>query len=211
MRTKLLPQDLANSDKFELLAEVSHDRLREFVLSQVRHEKVLIKVYSIYQLLIMMLYVYILTRSIVLTFKGFPEPLYTMIYALIFSFSILVMIHELLHAFAYLLAGARRISFGMNLRKFIFYALADQQVITKRAFQFVALAPFVLVKILCLIAVIIFFNETVLFFYLSVMCLHSLFCAGDMAMLAFYNLNSGKEIFNYDDKSERKTYFYVRK
>jgi len=30
-------------------------------------------------------------------------------------------------------------------------------------------------------------------------------------MLAFYKLNSDKEIFNYDSKTEGKTYFYIRK
>jgi hypothetical protein len=38
-----------------------------------------------------------------------------------------------------------------------------------------------------------------------------MFCAGDIAMLAFYRLNKGKEIYNFDSLSEGKTYFYARK
>jgi len=41
--------------------------------------------------------------------------------------------------------------------------------------------------------------------------LHSLFCAGDVAMLVFYRLNGEKEIFNFDSKTEGKTYFYSNK
>ena len=111
----------------------------------------------------------------------------------------------------YLGTGARKISFGIILRKFIFYALADRQVIKSRAFHLVALTPFVTVKLICLFGIFRFYNEQPMYFFMSVMCLHSLFCAGDIAMLAFYRLNKEKEIYNFDDRSEGKTYFYTRK
>jgi hypothetical protein len=112
---------------------------------------------------------------------------------------------------AYLFTGARRISFGVIPKKFIFYALADRQVITARAFHIVALAPFVVVKLICLIGIVEFYDSQLMYFFLSVMCLHSLFCAGDIAMLAFYRIHKGKEIYNFDNRSEGKTYFYSRK
>jgi hypothetical protein len=159
----------------------------------------------------MTLFVFLLTRSIIFAFKGHSEPIIGMGLALSFSFSVLIVIHELLHALAYLLSGARRISFGLILKKFVFYALADQQVIAARAFHFVALTPFVMVKLICLAGIIAFYNEQLMYFFLTVMCLHSLFCAGDIAMLAFYRIHGGKEIYNFDNKSEGKTYFYTRK
>ncbi|HET6556135.1 MAG TPA: DUF3267 domain-containing protein, partial [Prolixibacteraceae bacterium] len=131
--------------------------------------------------------------------------------AIIFSVTVLIVIHELLHALAYLAIGARRISFGTILNKFIFYAIADRQVINSRAFHLVALAPFVTVKLICLMGILEYYSHPLVFFFLGIMCLHSLFCAGDIAMLAFYKLHEGKEIYNFDDKSEGKTYFYARK
>jgi len=211
MGIKLTPEDLQNNDEFELLAEVSHQKLREFVVDQIREEKYIIRIYSVYQVIMMILYLFLLTRSIILLFKGFSEPIISIAFALLFSFSVLIVIHELLHALAYLLSGARKISFGVILKKFTFYALADQQVIASRAFHFVALAPFVVVKLVCLTGFIIFYHNPIAYFFLSIMCLHSLFCAGDLAMLAFYNLNREKEIYNYDNRTEGKTYFYVRK
>lgn len=211
MRRKLIPEDLQNNSEFELLAEVSHQKLREFVVEQITKEKLMIRSYSIYQVIMMTLFVFLLTRSIIFAFKGHSEPIIGMGLALLFSFSVLIVIHELLHALAYLLSGARRISFGLILKKFVFYALADQQVIAARAFHFVALTPFVVVKLICLTGIISFYNEQLMYFFLTVMCLHSLFCAGDMAMLAFYRIHGGKEIYNFDNKSEGKTYFYTRK
>lgn len=210
-RRKLIPEDLQNESEFEILTEVSHQNLREFIVEQIREEKYIIRIYSGYQVMMIILFVFLLTKSIILSFKGHSEDLAGIGLAVLFSLSALIVIHELLHALAYFLTGSRKISFGLILKKFIFYALADRQVITPRAFHFVALTPFVVVKLICLIGFIEFYNEQLMYFFLSVMCLHSLFCAGDIALLAFYNLHRGKEIFNFDNRSEGKTYFYTRK
>jgi len=212
MTKKLTPEDLQRKNAgFDLLAEVSHQNLREFVVQQIHKEKYIIRIYSIYQILLTVLFSFLLIRSIILAHSGISGPIIAMIFALLFSFSLLIVIHELLHAAAYRLFGARNISFGYELRKFIFYALADKQVIEATAFRVVALTPFVIVKLAALIGAAIYFNEPAMYFFLNVMCFHSLFCAGDMAMLAFYRLNSGKEIFNFDNRTEGKTYFYTRK
>jgi hypothetical protein len=211
MTRKLIPEDLQNNNQFELLAEVNHQELKEFIVEQISKEKLIIRIYLGYQLLMLMVFTFFLTRSIILAIKGHFESLTGIGFAFLFSFSALIIIHELIHAVAYLLTGARRISFGVILKKFIFYALADRQVISKRAFHFVALAPLILVKLICLIAIMVTGNSMIFYFALTVVCLHSLFCAGDIAMLAFYNLHRGKEIYNFDNRSEGKTYFYIRK
>ncbi len=211
MKIKLSPEDLQSQNGFELFKEVSHQNLKEFVVEQIREEKHIIRFYSAYQVLMMMLFIFLLTKSTILFFKDYPDDLANMGLAVLFSFSILIIIHELLHALAYLITGARNISFGLVLKKFIFYALADQQVITSKAFHFVALTPFVVVKFICLIGFVQFYNEQLMYFFLTVMCLHSLFCAGDIAMLAFYYLHRDKEIYNFDNRFEGKTYFYIRK
>lgn len=211
MSKKLSPEDLQNESEFELLAVVSHKSLREFIVDQITKEKTIIRIYSVYQVIMLMLFTFIFTRGIILSIKGNHDLIVTIGWSLLFSLSALIVIHELLHALAYLGTGARKISFGIILRKFIFYALADRQVIKSRAFHLVALAPFVTVKLICLFGILRFYNEQPMYFFMSVMCLHSLFCAGDIAMLAFYRLNKEKEIYNFDDRSEGKTYFYARK
>ena len=211
MSRKLTPEDLQNNSSFELLSEVSHQNLREFVVEQIKREKYIIRFYSAYQGIMLGILIYIITRSVVFSVKGQPEKLLSIGLAMLFSFTALIIIHELLHALAYLLTGARKISFGVILKKFVFYALADRQVIAPRAFHIVALAPFVVVKLVCLVVIFATGDIQLRYFFMTIMCLHSLFCAGDMAMLAFYNLHRGKEIYNFDNRSEGKTYFYIRK
>lgn len=210
MNVKLTPEDLKNENEFELLTEVSHQELREFVVTQIRDEKQIIRIYSIYQVIMMAFLIFLLTRSIVFAIRGNFDGLIGIGLSVLFSFSVLIVIHELLHALAYWITGARNISFGFVLKKFIFYALADKQVIQPKAFHFVALTPFVVVKLIGIMGAISFCNEKLIYFFLTLICLHSLFCAGDIAMLSFYKLHRGKEIFNFDNKSEGKTYFYTR-
>ena len=132
---------MRNESQFELLSEVSHQQLREFVVELIILEKKIIRIYSVYQVLMMLLFAFFLTRGIIFSIKGQHEFLVQMALGLVFSLSALIVIHELLHAIAYLAIGARRISFGSVLRKFIFYAIADRQVINSRAFHVVALMP----------------------------------------------------------------------
>lgn len=208
---KLSPEDLQNNSEYELLAEVSHQHLREFVVEVVVKGKTLTRIYSIYQLVMMLLFVFLLTKGIVLSVKGSHTLLIQIGLSILFSVIALIIIHEALHALAYLATGANRISFGGKIKKFIFYAMADQQVISPRAFHVVALTPLVVVKMICLLGIVQFYNQQLVYFFTGIMCLHSLFCAGDIAMLDFYRLHPGKEIYNYDNKREGKTYFYARK
>lgn len=212
MKHHLRPEDLQDETEFELLTEVSHQHLKEFIIRQITLEKSIIRVYSVFQGLMILLFFFLFTRGIVYYFKGLSAQQITGIgLAILFSFTFLVVVHELLHAVAYLLTGSRRISFGMIWRKFVFYALADRQVIARSAFRLVALTPFVAINIVCVAGFLFNSNVTLNYFFLGVMALHSLFCAGDIAMLAFYNLYPGEEIYNYDDRSKGKTYFYRRK
>jgi hypothetical protein len=82
----------------------------------------IIKFYMIYQILMIMIGMFFFTRSVVLAFQSSHTQLYYSLAALIFSFSALVIIHELLHGAALKLTGAKHVTFGGYLKKFIFYA-----------------------------------------------------------------------------------------
>ncbi len=211
MSRKLTPEDLQNSNEFELLTEVSHLHLKKFIIEQIQEEKQLIKAYSVYQIAMLVILVATVVKAFVMNSHGISEPLQNIGLAVLFSFTVLVVIHELLHAVAYWLTGSRKLTFGAIWHKFIFYVLANKQVISPAAFRVVANAPLVVVKGTTLVLMILFWQHPVAYFFLTIMCLHSLFCAGDIAMLAFYRLHPDKEIFNYDDVDTKTTYFYFRK
>jgi len=211
MNHKLTPEELQNREEFKLLTKVSHLRLKEFIIIQIRHEKYLIKAYSIYQISMIIILIATIVKAFTLSARGMSLPLHNVGYAFVFSFTALVIIHELIHAVAYWLTGTRKLIFGALWKRFLFYVLANKQVVSPGSFRFVANAPLVFVKAVTLILTIWFWRSPIAYFFLTIMCLHSLFCAGDIAMLAFYRLHPDKEIYNYDDVEQKVTYFYYRK
>jgi hypothetical protein len=203
-------EELLNPEKFELIAQLNHSQIKEFVINQLMQNGKIIKIYMIYQILMIMIGMFFFTRSIVLAFQSSPTQLYYSLAALIFCFSALVIIHELLHGVALKLTGAKHVTFGGYLKKFIFYAEADQFVINRRQFTFIALTPLFAVKLITLIGIILLFNQPVFYFLIFVMSAHSLFCAGDIGLLSVFYKIKNIEIFTFDVKAEKTSYFYRR-
>ncbi len=201
-------EELRNSEKYELIAQLNHRQIKEFVINQLTENGKIIKVYMIYQVLMILIGIFFFTRSIVLAFQSSFEPLYYTFAALVFSFSFLIIVHELLHGIALKIIGAPKVNFGGYLRKFIFYAEADQFVINRKQFAFIALTPLFTVKLITLIGVILLINHPVFYFLIFVMSAHSLFCAGDIGLLSVFYKNKTDEIFTFDVKAEKTSYFY---
>lgn len=201
-------EELRNPERFELIAQINHQQIKEFVIEQLTSDGNIIKYYMYYQVAMIAVGAFFLARSVILAFKYTAIELIYTIAALVFSLTVLVVIHELIHGLALKLAGAPKVSFGGYIRKFIFYAEADLFVINRRQFAFIALAPLVLVKLLTLAGIIFFFNHPVFYFLIFVISAHSLFCAGDIGLLSlFYKYRDG-EIFNFDSKTEKTSYYF---
>ncbi len=208
---RLTPEDLINNDSFELLAEVEHKKVKDFVMEQVMNDKFLVRKYGFYQAAMIPIFLFLLVKASIAGFGGTYDALGALGLSILFSGTLLVIIHEFIHALAYWATGSRNLSAGAIWKKFIFYVAADRQVIGYPAFRFVALAPFVVIKVACIILTIVFWTTPMAYFFMSVMCIHSLFCGGDIAMLAFYHIHADKEIYNFDDLKSGRTFFYVKK
>ena len=161
-------KELQNNEKYELIAELNHNQIKDFVLKQLSVGGRIIRLFMIYQLLMILIGLFFFTRSIVFAFHDNPGPLFYSIAALIFCFSFLIIIHELLHGVALKLTGAKQINFGGYLKKFIFYAEADQHVINRKQFAFIALTPLIVIKLTTLVGVILFYNQAIFFFLIFI-------------------------------------------
>lgn len=201
-------EELQNKERFELIAKLNHQEIKEFVLKQLTSEGKLVRIFMIYQVVMILIGIFFVTRSIILLFQEYTEPIYYTVAALVFCFSLLVIIHELLHGVALKLTGAKRINFGGYLRKFIFYAEADKTVFNRKQFAFIALTPLVVVKIITLAGIIFFFNSPLFYALILVMSAHSLFCAGDIGLLSIFYKFGTSEIYTYDVKAEKTSYYF---
>ena len=201
--------ELQNSDRFELVARLKHTEIKNFVLEQIAETtSKIVRFYMFYQLLMVLTGMFFLARAIVFVFRNYYEPFVISLAAVVFSFSFLIVVHEGLHGVALKLSGAPKVSFGGFFRKFIFYAEADRYVMNRKQFAFVALTPLIVVKVITLLGIFYFWNQPVFYFFLIVMSAHSLFCAGDIGLLSVFHNDPENEIFTFDVKDEKTSYFY---
>jgi len=205
-------EELQSSERYELVARLKHDEIKNFVLEQISETtSKIVKGYMFYQLLMVLTGMFFLARAIVFVFRNYYEPFFISLLAVVFSFSLLIIIHEGLHGIALKLTGAKKVSFGGFFRKFIFYAEADQHVMNRKQFAFVALTPLIVVKIITLIGIVLFWNQPAFYFSLIVMSAHSLFCAGDIGLLSVFHNEPEQEVFTFDVKDEKTSYFFREK
>ncbi len=204
-------EDLQNNDNYELIAELHHSQIKEFVISRLTGNNILIKIFMYYQVVMVVLGIFILTRGFVLAYNSFSEPLFYSLGALVFSFTFLVPIHELLHGLSIKLTGAKKVHYGAYFRKFIFYAEADRHVMNRRQFAFVALTPLLVIQVLTIVGVLLFWHSGWVYFIATIMSVHSLFCAGDIGLLSVFYTDDNSAKFTYDVNSEKKSYYYQRK
>jgi hypothetical protein len=204
-------EELQESDRYELVYQLEHHQVKEFVIRQITSGSRIIRWFMIYQFLMIVLGLFFITRSIVLAFERNHVPLFYTLCAVVFSFTLLILIHELLHALAFKVTGAPRVSMGAYLKKFIFYAEADRHVLNRKQFTLVALTPFIAVKLATLAAVLLTVGQPAVCFWIFIMCGHSLFCAGDIGMLDYFYSFKDAELYTFDVRKEKKSYFYLKK
>ena len=204
--------ELIKNPDYSLIETLEHAEMKKLIVSEFKQNRGWSRIAMVYQFIGTMAFTFFLTFSIVKGYKydNFTDLIWFGLGSL-FSLTALIIIHELIHAIAYLLVGARHISFGMQLRKFMFYVLSDKDVVNYKQFKIVALAPAIVVSILSLLALVIFHQQPIFYFFLPIFSLHSVFCGGDFGLLCFFQNRQNQKILTFDVKAEGKTYFYASK
>ena len=202
-------QDIINNPAYTELASVKHDEIKPFLAGEISRNPVWARVANMYQLLGIFTFILGVFKAF-MPFYAHREGKYLIALGagLLFTFTVLIALHELIHALAYVCVGARKLSFGMKLRKFMFYVQADGEVLDYKQFRIVALAPAVLVTLLSVVGMALCYNQPLFYFFIPVLGLHSLFCGGDFGLLCFFQNRPDNDIVTFDLKKESTTYFY---
>lgn len=203
-------EQIKKDSRFQLLDKLHYDDIVDFATEYVRK-----RTRSMFFYLVLIIIFFILQWSAFL-YGIFAKDMNTIsllkqfLYGLIISLTIVIPFHELIHALGYFLLGARKIRFGAVLKHFAFYAAADDFVANRNAFIFLALSPFVIVSLLNL-AGFVFVHGYASYTYISVLFFHATMCAGDFALLSYFEFHRDKELYTFDDVGKKISYFYYKK
>ncbi len=213
MKNNLTPEIIQNNPEFELVEEIHYDDLKQFFINEIGKKSLLMKVYGIFQgIAIGILLAIIGFFTVDLIKEGIhkTELIITIVSALLSAF-ILIPVHELIHAAAFIMHGKRDIGFGAQWKKFVFYAESNMQVLNRKEITIVALAPLVVISAFSVLLVILPTSLPVKIIFTVMACIHLLFCGGDIAIISFFNRNKSKELYTFDNRELKKTYYYEKK
>lgn len=202
--------EIKSDPGFQLLDKLHYDQIVEFATEYIRKRT---KVMGAYILILIAFFVFMWVAyiyGVTVRDMNWDTLLKQYLYGLIISLTIVIPVHELIHAICYFLLGARKIRFGAALKHFAFYAVADDFVSGRAGFYFLALSPFVIVSLLQA-AGFIFVPRYAAYTYISVMFFHATMCAGDFALLSYFEYHRDKEVYTFDDVRNKTSYFYCRK
>jgi hypothetical protein len=203
-------EDIRSDPDFKLLDKLHYDQIVEFATEYIRKRTRSMAAYVLILIAFFILkwsaFIYGITVSDMNTISLLKQFLY----GLIISLTIVIPLHELIHAIVYFILGARKIRFGAALKHFAFYAVADDFVAGRAGFNFLALSPFIVVSLLNL-AGFIFVSGYASYTYISVLFFHATMCAGDFALLSYFEYHRDKELYTFDDVKKKMSYFYYRK
>lgn len=205
------PKDLNNDSQFQLIEKVSYQNIREFIFKEIGIKSKLIRIYGLFQLLAFIVILVLVGYYGVLSIRNhqFSPELIAILLAGFLSVTLLIVIHELIHAAAFLLLGKKNIAFGMQWKRFIFYAESNLQVLSGKQITMVALFPFILLSIAGIIGAIISSGPQVVF-WLTLTLVHVFFCSGDFTIVSFIIRHKNEEIYTYDDRSKKMTFYFKK-
>lgn len=205
-------EELVNNPDYEKLDSFSHKNIKHVVMREMGDGGKWATISNLYQVMGLIAILIGSFKSFVpFIRRGDFNNLIGFSIGILFSVTLLVVVHEVIHALAYKMVGAKKLSFGMRIRKFLFFVLADKQVFSLKRFKIVALAPVTTIALLTIVGMICTFNQPMFYSFLSIFGIHSLFSGGDFGLLAYFENRKEKEILTFDVKEEGKTYFYVKK
>jgi len=202
---KLKVEDLDNEAKYRLIASVSYDELIPFIFDWIRRKSVLMTIF--WSFCVIFLAVALRIRFNIAGYYPFREVfLHSCLGFIVFPI-LCIPVHELLHIIPYWLSGARNIRVGMDLKQYLFYVTAHRHVASPLQFRFVAIVPFIIITSGTI--VLIFLTPGLWKWSLSAFLLaHTTMCAGDFALLNFYHLRRGRNVYTWDDADLKTAYFY---
>ena len=202
-------EQIKSDPAYKLLDQLHYEDVVEFATEYLRKRT---RIIAFFFLAVLAYFIFLWTAfayGVAVRDMNWVSLLKQFLYGLIISLTVVIPVHELIHAIGYVLLGARKIRFGAVLKHFAFYAVADDFVAGRAGFIFLALSPFVVVSLLNL-AGFIFVHGYASYTYISVMFFHATMCAGDFAMLSYFEFHRDKELYTFDDVRNKTSYFYYR-
>jgi hypothetical protein len=202
-------RELWDETRYRKILEIQHEDILSFIAGQLRPNNFAMQFFYGFNLALFVFFLLTISRDFRVAPFSFFCALLVFMAGIPLFLILLVPLHEMLHALAFFLLGARKVRIIPRWEKLMVYAVADKFVLNFREFVFLALTPFVLINV-GLIILLFVMPGVWKYAVWSALFFHATGCIGDFALLGFLSRNNPSETVNYDDFSEQKTFFFEK-
>lgn len=205
------PEDLFDSTKYILVDKINYSNILSFIYPYIKpREKVM---YSFYLVLLIegVFWGYYSVKLFSSNIFTIWEYVGNTLLWMVLPFLLIIPVHEMIHGIAFKIMGAKKLTFGANIREMVFYVTADRFVLNKSMFIFLALTPFC---IFTAFFIWFLFSSSFVVQWIGAMllCLHTSCCIGDFALISYIGINVPRgKFYTFDDISVKTSYFFKKK
>ena len=179
-KNKPTPEELQESGQYEKLQDLDHNEMVPFLMKNLKNRNPINAAFKHGTMLLiaLILFVWIGRWNTTLFFAGLGV-------GLIFTFTVGLILHELLHLLVYKILGAKKTRLKALWSQGAVAAVADTFVVSEKEFYWLAFTPFTVLTTAGLIA--LFTTSTGWIFYgVSVfLILHATACIGDFSLAGY--------------------------
>ena len=190
---------------YRVMEEMSHEEIVSFVRKYMRIHNAVTISFVIFNVILVAAFIYLMVIS--------STPVDSILsYAsagLLLFIVFLLPLHELIHGLVYKLVGAAKVSYHSDWKKMVFYAMADRFVANRSEFYKVAMAPFIIINGLLIIACATLPGPWTWVCW-GALIMHTGGCYGDFGLISFFYQHPLKEVVTYDDAAQKKSFFLVK-
>jgi hypothetical protein len=205
----LTTEKISTSPDYKLVRQLHHNEIIDFLTQQLRQLRWPMTFFYGFNIMLIAWIISFTAGNFAHNYIQWSSYFLYLLLGLIAGMVLVIPVHEGLHGLAYKLIGAGKVKYGADLKQMLFYASAPGFVADKRGFYLVAFTPFVIINLFFL-AGIIYGQIPLQWGSLVALFTHSTMCIGDFAMINYMSSFHGKDVYTFDDKKERKSYFYIK-
>lgn len=201
--------DLEDDQRFRLITSVEHDNVIPFVFKYIWKKNKITLLYFGANIIFLAYLLQIISSRMITGQWSIGTILWQVFLGFILYPILLVPVHEGIHGLVYLIVGARKIKFGVDLTQYIFYVTADQFVLNRNSFYRLAFTPFIILS-LALALGSIYLEPPYSWGFSICLFVHGTMCIGDFALASLFAEYPEKDIYTYDRASDKSSFFYEK-
>lgn len=200
-------KELDESPYYKKVLTLPYDKVASFVVDSLKSKSFIAVIFWIILLALLIINVFLSVRL-----KNYPGQRSAIMGTFLGYFLIpiaLAPLHEGLHWLFLKITGSKDIRIGSDIRQGIIYLTAHRQVIGRKLFTIIAIAPFIIISAGAVLLIFIVLSPWLQWVLSSVLFVHATMCIGDIFLISYMYEIAAEETYTWDDVDAKESYFYI--